>query len=73
VLDLRMPGMSGLDLLHWLSERGYQLPVVVLTATADAGDRERLLARGVTAVLSKPSRAADILEAVRRALDLNGE
>jgi FixJ family two-component response regulator len=54
ILDLCMPGMSGLDLLHALSAVGSNVPVIVLTAHGDVDARARCLQAGALAVLQKP-------------------
>jgi FixJ family two-component response regulator len=69
VLDLRMPGMSGIDLLEHLSGTGSRLiPAVILTAHGDDETRCRCLEAGATAFLEKPVRTPALLDAVRRAL-----
>jgi FixJ family two-component response regulator len=69
VVDLRMPGMSGLDLLTHLAAAGSHIPAVVLTAHGDNEARRRTLEAGAIAFLGKPFRADALLEAVRSALD----
>jgi FixJ family two-component response regulator len=54
VLDLRLPGMSGLELVHALRTDWPGLPVLVLSAHSDTFTRQRCLAAGVVAVLAKP-------------------
>jgi FixJ family two-component response regulator len=68
VLDLRMAGMSGLDLLRQLAVTGSRIPVVILTAHGDDEARQRALEGGAVAFLGKPFRAEALLDAVRRAL-----
>ena len=68
VLDLRMPGMNGEELLVHLAHVGAPLPTVVLTAHADSVARERLRTLGVLAVLGKPFDSAVLLSAVRTAI-----
>ena len=68
VLDLRMAGMSGLDLLRQLAATGSRIPVVILTAHGDDEARQRALEGGAVAFLGKPFRADALLDAVRRAL-----
>jgi FixJ family two-component response regulator len=68
VLDLRMAGMSGLDLLRHLAVTGSRIPVVILTAHGDDETRQRALEGGAVAFLGKPFRADDLLGAVRTAL-----
>jgi len=68
VLDVRMAGMSGLDLLRHLASAGSRIPVIILTAHADEETRRRSLEAGAVAFLEKPVRSAALLDAVRRAL-----
>lgn len=68
VLDLRMAGMNGLDLLRHLAVTGSRIPVVILTAHGDDETRQRALEGGAVAFLGKPFRADTLLDAVRQAL-----
>ncbi len=68
VLDVRMAGMSGLDLLRHLVATGSRIPVIMLTAHVDDETRRRSLEAGAAAFLEKPVRSAALLEAVRTAL-----
>lgn len=69
VLDVHMPGMSGLDLLEELRRRGDEIPVVVVTGLPSAANTARARAAGVLAILEKPFKAAEIIELVRNALE----
>jgi FixJ family two-component response regulator len=71
VLDLRMPGMSGLDLLMHLAATGSPIPVVILTAHSDDEARRRTLQAGAVAFLGKPFHGEALLGAVRKALAEN--
>ncbi|MDC0718089.1 response regulator transcription factor [Nannocystis bainbridge] len=66
VLDVRMPGMSGVDLLVELGRRDSRLPVVVLTAHGDDDVRKQCLRAGALAFLTKPFQAKDLLDAIQR-------
>src|SRR3989441_10068475 len=68
VLDLRMAGMNGLDLLKHLRATGSQIPVVILTAHGDDEARRQSLEAGAVAFLGKPFRGDALLDAVRTAL-----
>ncbi len=68
VLDVRMAGMSGLDLLRHLVATGSRIPAIMLTAHADDETRRRSLEAGAVAFLEKPVRSAALLDAVRTAL-----
>jgi len=68
VLDVRMPGMTGVDLLRHPAATGSPIPVIMLTAHGDDEMRWRCLEAGSTALLEKPGRTPALLDAVRRAL-----
>jgi len=68
VLDLRMPGMNGFDLLRHLSGTGSRIPTVILTAHGDDDARQRSLQAGAVAFLTKPFDGNALRDAVRTAL-----
>jgi DNA-binding response OmpR family regulator len=70
LLDLRMPGLSGWDILAWLREQGRlgTLPVVVHSAHADDRTASAVLAAGARAFLPKPFSVAGLLGTVAAAL-----
>jgi two-component system response regulator FixJ len=68
VLDLRMTGMSGFDLLRHRAVADSHIPVVILTAHGDEETRRRSLQAGAVAFLDKPFRSDALLDAVRAAL-----
>src|SRR2546428_6076137 len=57
VLDLRMAGMNGLDLLRHLAATGSRIPVIILTAHGDEEARRQSLEAGAVAFLGRPSAA----------------
>lgn len=65
VLDLRLEGMSGLELMAELAARGRNLPVVMLTAHGDEGIRAQAMKAGAIGFLTKPFRADTLLRALR--------
>jgi len=67
LMDIRMPGMSGLEALRQLrqSEKTAQVPVVALTASAMAGEKERLLAEGFNGFMQKPISVTSFVDEVR--------
>jgi FixJ family two-component response regulator len=69
VLDVRLPGMSGLDLQRQLTKRDAALPVVMITGHADIPMTVRAMRAGAVEFLSKPFRDQDLLDAVQQALD----
>ncbi|MDI1432512.1 response regulator transcription factor [Polyangium sorediatum] len=66
VLDLRLPGMSGLELTTQLRAAGSRLPIVILSAISDEDTQRRSQQAGVSAFLAKPFAAEELLSAVRR-------
>ena len=70
VLDIELPGMSGIELQDELIERGNGWEIVFLSAQRDIIVRSRsaLIEKGAVAVLEKPTRAMDLLDAIHRAL-----
>jgi two-component system response regulator FixJ len=65
ILDVNMPGMSGLDVLEELRRQGQQLPIIIITARLDNATRNRALAGGALAVVEKPPAIDDLLAFVR--------
>ncbi len=72
ILDVTMPGMSGVDLQEQLLAIGYRLPIVFITARTEPALHARLLARGALACLVKPFNESDLLDAVKMALAVRG-
>ncbi len=68
VVDLRMGGMSGIDLLASLAAADVRIPAIVLTAHGDDESRRRSVAAGAVAFLGKPFHGDALLDAVRRTL-----
>jgi len=69
LLDLWLPGMTGVELLEHLAARASLLPVVIMTARDDPQMRMRALQAGVVAYFLKPLEGPDLLQAVQDALD----
>lgn len=70
ILDIAMPGMTGLELQRELSVRHYDIPIVFITANGDATVGPRLLAQGAVECLVKPFSEAALLEALNGVLHL---
>ena len=66
VLDIAMPGMSGLDLQRELAKRGRTIPIIFITASGDRSLRTRLLAQGAVECLFKPFGETALLDALNR-------
>lgn len=67
LLDLRMPGMSGLELQSELNRLGYKIPVIMLTGHGDVPAAVRAMKFGAIDFLEKPSSEARLLEAIESA------
>src|SRR5499427_10047152 len=68
ILDVRMPGMTGLELQRQLEAAHWRIPIIFVTAHADDNARARALAAGAVAFLYKPCREEDLLNAIDAAL-----
>jgi FixJ family two-component response regulator len=68
VLDLQMPGTSGLDLQRQVVRTGPQVPTVVITGHDEPGMEARCLAAGASAYLRKPLEAGTLLAAIEAAI-----
>jgi CheY-like chemotaxis protein len=60
-MDIQLPGMSGIEAMRKLRERGVRGPFVAITAFAMKGDHERFLAEGFDGFIAKPVRIAEIV------------
>jgi FixJ family two-component response regulator len=69
ILDIRMGGMSGLELQQHLKEHHYSIPIVFISAKVSKAVRENVLAEGAVDCLIKPLTEADLLSAVNKALN----
>jgi FixJ family two-component response regulator len=69
ILDVQMPGLTGVELHHQLAKAGFHIPTIVITAHDDVKVREMSQAKDIVAVLSKPLRNTTFFEAVAGALE----
>jgi FixJ family two-component response regulator len=69
VLDLRMPGMSGLELLRLLPGRGISLPVIIITGYGDVGAAVKAMKLGALDFLQKPFECQELLDCTLAAID----
>jgi len=67
VLDVRMPGMSGLDLQEYLVENNIHIPVVIITGHGDVPMAVRAMKSGAIDFIEKPFNDEVLLDAIRRA------
>jgi FixJ family two-component response regulator len=68
ILDVRLPGISGLDLQHELKRGKVSIPIIFLTAHADVSMSVKAMKSGAVEFLTKPFRHQDLLDAVQRSL-----
>ena len=73
LLDVRLPGPSGLDLQQGLERQGIRLPVIFLTGHADVATSVRAMKAGAVDFLEKPVTRHVLLDALRRALAVDAE
>ena len=69
VLDVRLPGLSGLDLQRQLVDANLQIPIVFITGHGDIQMSVRAMKAGAVEFLTKPFRDQDLLDAVQQAVD----
>ncbi len=68
LLDIKMPGMSGLDLQDLLSEQGSPLPIIILTGHGDIPAAVRAMKKGAIDFIEKPVRAETLLSSIEDAI-----
>lgn len=70
ILDIAMPGMTGLDLQDELKIRGHRIPIIFITAQKDKAVRSRAFEQGATEFLLKPFSDTALLAALNKALEV---
>lgn len=68
VLDVRLPGISGLDLQRELSKAALRIPIIFITGHADIPMTVKAMKSGAVEFLTKPFREQDLLDAIQRSL-----
>jgi FixJ family two-component response regulator len=69
VLDIHMPGLSGLDLQRELARRGVEIPIIFLTGHGDIPSTVRAMKAGAVEFLTKPVKPRDLVAAIRSAIE----
>jgi len=69
LLDVRLPGLSGLDLQHELNRSGVDIPIIFMTGHGDIPMTVRAMKAGAFEFLTKPVRKQALIDAIRVALD----
>lgn len=73
VLDIRMPGISGLDLQHRLGEKGALLPIIFITGHGDVPMAVKAIQNGAVDFIQKPFHDQALLDRIQQALRLDAE
>ena len=73
VLDVRLPGVNGLDFQHQLVDAGIRTPVIFITGHGDIPMTVKAMKSGAVEFLTKPFRDQDLLDAIHQALDRDRE
>lgn len=73
VLDVRMPGLSGLDLQRELTDARINIPIIFITGHGDIPMSVRAMKAGAVEFLTKPFRDQDLLDAIAQAIDSDRE
>jgi len=71
LLDVRMPGMSGLELQSYLTRQGYRLPVILITGHGDVAMAVKAMKAGALDFIEKPFHDEDLLRSIHQALDFD--
>lgn len=69
VLDVRLPGVNGLDFQRDLADQGIRIPIIFITGHGDIPMTVRAMKSGAVEFLTKPFRDQDLLDAIHQALD----
>jgi len=72
VLDLHLPGLTGLDVQRQLKTEEISIPIIMVTGNEEAGIQERVLAEGASAFFSKPLNDRTLLSAIASAVEKAG-
>lgn len=73
LLDVRMPGMSGLELQAYLAKEQIKIPVIIITGHGDVGMAVRAMKAGAVDFIEKPFHDEDLLASIRVALNFDQE
>jgi FixJ family two-component response regulator len=73
ILDVRLPGMSGLEVQSKLNEAGVHIPIIFITSHGDIPMTVKAMKSGAVEFLTKPFRDQDLIDAIQEALKSNAE
>src|SRR5580698_5503472 len=69
ILDVQLPGLSGLDFQQALADAGFEIPIIFITGYGDIPMSVKAMKSGAVEFLTKPFQDEDLLEAIQQALD----
>src|SRR6202790_2788884 len=69
VLDVRLPGVNGLDFQRDLADKGFRIPIIFITGHGDIPMTVKAMKSGAVEFLTKPFHDQDLLDAINQALD----
>ena len=73
ILDVRLPGMSGLEVQSKLNDAGAQIPIIFITSHGDIPMTVKAMKSGAVEFLTKPFRDQDLIDAIQKALKSDDE
>lgn len=73
VLDVRLPGMSGMQLQQTMKNDGISIPIIIITGHGDIPMAVKAIKQGAVAFLEKPFRDQDLLDSIQEALVIDGD
>ena len=73
ILDVRLPGMSGLEVQSKLNQAGIEIPIIFITSHGDIPMSVKAMKSGALEFLTKPFRDQDLIDAIQQALKSNAE
>jgi len=73
VLDVRMPGMSGLELQKMLQQKGMKIPVIIISGHGDVPKAVQAMKGGAVDFIEKPFKGEVLLDRIRQAIELDGQ
>ena len=73
VLDVRMPGMSGLELQRMLQQKGMKIPVIIISGHGDVPKAVQAMKGGAVDFIEKPFKGEVLLDRIRQAIELDGQ
>lgn len=73
VLDIKMPGMTGLELQQRLAANGMTIPIIMISGHADVRIAVEAMSRGAVTLLEKPCRLDELTSHIRRALEIDSQ